>query len=269
MYLELSDGATIGYELTGEGETIVLIPGILGNTGTFAGILKYVNAPYRFLSVEYAGQGKTRIAGRKQKQQYAVARHIDDLQCLLEYLKIDKCHIVGLSFGSLLAVEMAARMADRAKSLVLLSSLICNDTAHYSNWAQFWSDCSHDCDRLTKIGIGLLFSEKYLQAHPDQYTQLKEIYSQLSPENLLAFRNNLQTGPVYDVKNTFLKLQCPVRIIHGEEDIIHPVWELRAWLKQAGKSSLLHTLPDTAHALHVEQPELVAEEMRQFWMSKH
>ncbi|HOW57824.1 MAG TPA: alpha/beta hydrolase [Smithellaceae bacterium] len=268
MYLELSDGATIGCELTGEGETIIFIPGILGNTRTFDGMLKYINGSYRCLSVEYAGQGKTRIAGRKEKEQYAVAGHVGDLQRLLKYLKIDKCHIVGLSFGSLLAVELAARMAGKAKSLVLLSSLICNDTAHYKNWAQFWSDCSSDADRLTKIGIGLLFSEKYLQAHPDQYTQLKEIYSQLSPENLLAFRHNLKTGPEYDIKNTFSRLQCPVRIIHGEEDIIHPVWELRAWLKQTGKSSLLHALPDTAHALHVEQPELIAREMRQFWISK-
>jgi pimeloyl-ACP methyl ester carboxylesterase len=50
----------------------------------------------------------------------SVAQHADDMVAVLDALQLDRIHVIGMSMGGFIAVDLATRCPDRVKSLVLV-----------------------------------------------------------------------------------------------------------------------------------------------------
>jgi pimeloyl-ACP methyl ester carboxylesterase len=264
MEFKTKDQATLMVEITGEGEPILLLPGILGSTATYAGVIPKLENRYRCIAVEYVAQTQTGLCGRKTEAEFSPASHADDIEGVLKALDVEECHIVGLSYGSVIAQELAKRRGSQVKSLTLLAALLNNRTLHYRNWAALWHDCSFDLDRFTRIGLGLLFSEAHLASLGDPFETMRSFYAQFTEDNLVAFRFNLANAVAYPVQEVFPTLTCPVCLIHGAADVIHPVDDVRAYLATLDRGEILHVLEGVGHGLHAEAPDRVSEILLNF-----
>ena len=90
------NGTSLAYDLTGQGAPVVLISG--GGTLDKRGWDEQLNAlAAHHLVVRYDIRG----IGRSARPAAAFSPS-HDLRALLEFLRIDKAHLVGLSFGGLL-----------------------------------------------------------------------------------------------------------------------------------------------------------------------
>ncbi len=264
MQFNISNDTTIGYEIYGEGKPLLFLPGILGSTKTYDLVLGDLPKSRTCILIENTGQGETTFPQNCDPEYFCVEQHTSNVISLLEHLEIDELDIVGLSYGSVIAINLAKHLGKRVDKIVLLAALLCNKTAHYKNWNTLWGDCSYDLDNFTRIGLGLLFSEDFLALMEDPFTTMRESYAAFTQKHMIAFRNNLKSASSFDIPPAFESLEQDILCIHGETDVIHPIHELRNYLEKVGKKNILDMIPDAGHGLHVEVPEIVGNKIANY-----
>ncbi len=93
------------------GPHVVLVHGGPGAAGHMAPIARRLAHGARVLEPFQRSSGGAPLT---------VRRHIEDLRALLDAERIDRAHVVGSSWGAMLALAFAADHPDRARSLVLI-----------------------------------------------------------------------------------------------------------------------------------------------------
>ena len=106
------------YQVTGRGEPVVLIPG-LGSTGVVWDTIESDLAQtYCVIRIDNRGIGQS----VSKRHPITIRDYSADILELLDYLQIDCVHIVGLSFGGVVAQCFAVQHSSRVSKLVLISS---------------------------------------------------------------------------------------------------------------------------------------------------
>ena len=109
------------YEIAGKGPTIVFIHGSFGDR-RFWDFQMSLSKKYRVLRYDLRGFGKSALP--KEEEVY---RDCDDLLALLNYLKIEKAHICGLSYGSFIAIDFALAYPQKCLSLIPIGPRVAGD----------------------------------------------------------------------------------------------------------------------------------------------
>ena len=110
----IADGE-IHYEVAGEGHPLILVSGLNGVARYWEPQIAAFSARYRVITYDQRGTG---TSDHKQRE-FSIDQMTRELVALMDALKIDRAHIVGLStggaIGQTLAIEYpAARRAPRA-----------------------------------------------------------------------------------------------------------------------------------------------------------
>jgi len=264
MYLKIAAGYEIYYEEYGQGFPVLFLPGILGDRLTFQSIINRLKAHYRCIPVELAGQGSTIIDSRHLKDNFSIDEHTEAIRFLIKSLDLSKINIIGLSFGSIVAVNFAYKYKDVVDKICLLGALLVNKTNRYQNWNILWELCSNNLDLLARLSIGLVYSENFLKKTPNLFDLTKERLGILKANQLQAFRWNIQHARSFDMQKPFNEINSSVLCIHGQEDIIHPIEELKSFIKNK-KNVELFTIPKVGHGLHVEAPEIISKRIQEYF----
>jgi len=107
----------IAYQLSGDGEAIVLVHGFPSESyhWELLGIINSLNADFKILSYDVRGHGNSyKPVG---KENYGIGL-IDDIAFLLDKEGIDKATIVGHSMGGMIALKFASRYPERTRAVV-------------------------------------------------------------------------------------------------------------------------------------------------------
>jgi pimeloyl-ACP methyl ester carboxylesterase len=108
-------GAKLYFEMAGKGKTVVLIHGGLADSrlwdDQFAEFAKY----FRVIRYDLRGFGKSDFPAKEFS-------HVGDLHALLNYLKIDRASLVGVSLGGLIAADFTILHSEMVEKLILTSS---------------------------------------------------------------------------------------------------------------------------------------------------
>src|SRR5688572_11194888 len=117
MFAELSD-VRCYYELLGSGDPLVLIPGV-GKTCTLwdCGLTSDLSRSFSLILLDNRGMGRSLP---KRPAQNLGDLAVDVVE-LLDHLGLDRAHVLGLSFGGLLAQQVAIDHPSRVDRLVLVS----------------------------------------------------------------------------------------------------------------------------------------------------
>jgi pimeloyl-ACP methyl ester carboxylesterase len=123
----LSGGLKIWYEsISPEGPlkgTVLLIMGDGGDALIWPPkfVRAFVDSGYQVIRYDHRGTGmSTRIENWDRKNPYTIADMAGDAVAVLDALKIQQAHIVGLSMGGMVAQEIAINHPDRVASLTLM-----------------------------------------------------------------------------------------------------------------------------------------------------
>src|SRR5712692_9898391 len=107
--------AELYYESTGEGEPLLLVPGLGGQGVFWAQQVKDFARDFRVIVHDHRGTG----ASTHSRIRYSVEQMADDVLQLMDALKIDSAHFVGHSTGGAIGQVIAQDHPERLKSLVL------------------------------------------------------------------------------------------------------------------------------------------------------
>lgn len=105
----------------GKGFPVLLVHGFVSNSQVNwvnTGWVKLLTSNgYRVIAFDNRGHGKSRKF--YNETDYSLAIMAADAIALLDYLKIDKCHIIGYSMGARISVQLALGQARRLAKIIL------------------------------------------------------------------------------------------------------------------------------------------------------
>ncbi|WP_263417571.1 alpha/beta fold hydrolase [Terriglobus albidus] len=115
---EVSPGCTMRYLEAGAGYPVVLLHGLLGAADIWRRNLPTLAREYRVIAVD---QLTCERHGWVNEQDADIATSAERLLQLFNRIGIERCHLIGHSYGGSVAVVFAAKYPERVASLVLLA----------------------------------------------------------------------------------------------------------------------------------------------------
>jgi proline iminopeptidase len=188
---------------------------------------------------------------------------------VLDHLKIDTAHFVGLSMGSYSSLQVALNAPARLRSMTLAgvgsgSSLEnldafraqCRATAE-----QFETLGSAEVAKVTREAPGRIpFLVKDPRGHADFYAALARHDAKGSANTMRGFQGGRPS--IYTLTEAITKVTTPALIICGDEDdaCIEPSLFLKKHLPASG----LTFFPKSGHVLNLEEPSLFNAAVERF-----
>ena len=124
--LVLPDGAWLCYSVRGDPEAprLLYINGSMGDMRRPSCEALIAQLERRFRVATYDHRGMGRSAMDTDPAHYSMAGYADDADALLRHLGWDSCHVLGYSFGGMVAQELACRCPTRlaGRALVLAAT---------------------------------------------------------------------------------------------------------------------------------------------------
>ena len=103
----------------GAKETIILLHGMFGNLSLYCfDIAPILSRYYHVVTYDLRGHGNS----SQPKEGYGLKSLANDLYHLMEHLEIEKAHLVGYSYGGLVAMKFAASYGHKVGKLAVIDS---------------------------------------------------------------------------------------------------------------------------------------------------
>lgn len=106
------------YEVHGDGPPLVFVGGLGVDLTVFAPFVAQLARGFRVLTFDHRGAGRT----DKPDIVYSIPMMAEDTAGLMDALGLARAHVVGVSMGGRIAMELAARYPGRVDRLVLIST---------------------------------------------------------------------------------------------------------------------------------------------------
>ncbi len=116
-HLTTDDNVKLYYEDSGSGMPIVFVHEFAGDYRSWESQVRYFARCYRCITYNARGYPPSDVPADGER--YSQDRARDDIRAVLDALKIDKAHIVGLSMGGFAALHFGFTYPQRARSLVV------------------------------------------------------------------------------------------------------------------------------------------------------
>src|SRR5918996_2301736 len=217
-----ANGQTICYEDHGEGEPLLLVPGLAMDTVAWALQVPPFSARHRTVLFDNRDVGQSSMA----QARYDVADMAQDALALADALELDSFHLLGVSMGGAIAQEMALAAPERVRTLTLAVTY-----AGSGRWGRTLSDVwgarVQRMSREERVDELLLFtlSEQFFE-NADGVALLRELMLQNPhPQPPEAFARQLAASSRHDARDRLGSLTMPTHVIGAAYDILVPVWK--------------------------------------------
>ena len=215
------DGVDLAYELGGTGPRVLFCNGSGATIETSRPLLSLVGDDLELLAFDQRGLG----ASGRAPGPYDMARLAADAVGLLDAVGWDTAAVVGVSFGGMVAQELAVTVPDRVGRLALLCTS--------PGGAGGSSYPLHELEALTSeersaARVRLLderFDEDWLDAHPGDRALVGYLASADGddPAEAAGRRAQLEARRGHDVWDRLAAITCPTFIACGRYDRIAPM----------------------------------------------
>ena len=242
------NGQSIAYDDTGgDGLALIFSHGFLMDRTMFDTQVDSFGADYRCICWDERGFGDT-----PANASFTYWDSADDVIALMDHLKIDQAVLLGMSQGGFLSLRAALRYPDRVKALVLIDSGVQVDSPEvlkgYGHMMNHWmSD-----EPLGEVGsyvASLILSEPGLMKKWLAIWEFRDRYSLKYPAETLLTRD--------DITDQVSQIDCPVLILHGEEDQAITIDTAEAMSQKISDCRGLVRVTGAGHASNMTHPEIV------------
>ncbi|MDA9604425.1 alpha/beta hydrolase [Candidatus Pelagibacter sp.] len=168
---------------------------------------------YSIITYDLLGHGKTPF----NREEITLNDFSNQLLSILEFLKIDKCNLIGFSLGSLIALDFASNFQDRLSSLTVIGTTYKRTDEERALVIDRFNQAKLD-KPISKQALKRWFSDDYLKIHPEIYDQFMKILNK-KPEDHLNFLKayKLFANHQDDVKK-IKKISTKTLVMTGSED---------------------------------------------------
>ncbi|MFO1538455.1 MAG: alpha/beta fold hydrolase [Actinomycetota bacterium] len=244
------------YERRGEGPRLLFCNGSGATLATTALLLDPYVARFDVLAHDQRGLGRTDVPPGP----YEMADYAADAVALLDHVGWDRCRVVGVSFGGMVAQELAVTHPERVERLALVCTSPGGAFASYP----LHTLADADPDGAMALRTTLLdtrFTPEYLVAH-DADRMLAEFVTgrRAEPVPEVAQRGmalQLDARSRHDVVDRLGAITCPTFVAAGRYDGIAPPANSEAIASRVRDATL--RVYDGGHMFFVQDPTALPE----------
>lgn len=250
-------GGVISFREAGQGQPLLLLHGMNGNSKSWSHQLRAFSDAYRVVAWDAPGYGESDPVPPDVDAYAAQANH------LLNYLKIDQAYVVGHSMGGVIAQRFCARNLERAKCLVLSGTHWGNAAPADAPLAPKYARRLQDLEKLSPKEYGEMRAQKMLSASlpREVFDLVAEIAAETRREGLL---NGGQMVEKTDNRPLLGSLNLPVLVLTGERDAVVTPQRSEAMMAYLPNARAV-SLPGVGHAPYLEAPEAFNQEIQRFF----
>lgn len=255
----LATGLTLPYVEQGDpaGVPLILLHGYTDSWRSFAGLLKHLPATFRTIALTQRGHGD---AGRP-RQGYHPRDFATDLAAFMDATGIDSAVLVGHSMGSQIAQRFAVEHGGRVRGLVLIgafASLSDNPAVR-----ELWNSTVAAMANPVEPAFVRAFQASTL-ARPVAMAFLSMVVAESLKLPARIWREALAGQMQEDVAPELGRIAAPALVIWGDRDALLPERREQEMLAASIRDARLAVYPGAGHAVHWEEPALVAADIAAF-----
>ena len=211
-------GFKMYYEMYGAGEPLLLLHTNGGSIHKFANQIPFFSSHYKVIAVDSRAQGKS----IDHSDSLTFEMMADDINALLDSLRLDSCYVIGWSDGGINGLVLAMRHPEKVKKLAVTGANLWPDT---TGLIPFIFD-------MIKVG------SDHLRKQP----QTVETKNELKILELDLFEPHITLQQLHSIK-------CPTLVIGGDHDAIPPRHTLL--IAENIPRSYLWIIPESGHSTPV------------------
>lgn len=244
------NGREIYYEVHGDGaEYLTLLNGLTMSTIGWAGQVPDFAKHYKVLLLDMCGQGQS---AKPEEDIYPLTRQADDVAALLDHLGITRTHVLGISYGGVVAQHFVLRHRARVGKLVLTDTLACSDAATSSLWdALVMAQAAGGAGLRFRVMLPLTFGSTFMVAAAKMIPAV-EAADALVPWYCVKALSEALTG--FDMRPHYKDFAVETLVMVGEEDRFTPPYQARM-IADAIPGAKHRILAGVGHAPTFENPK--------------
>jgi len=251
-------GHAVAYERIGHGPVLVLLHGFTQDSRVWRPQLESLSDQFTLIAWDAPGAGQS----PDPPETFGMSDWARSLAGLLDACGVQQAHILGLSWGGLLAQEFTRHYAERVLSLVLADT--------YAGWkgslpepipqerlAACLQDASLPASDFVRKYLPGMFSES--PSHEIQ-EQLARIMADFHP---LGFRLMATALAHADTRDLLPHIRVPTLLVWGDADQRAPL-SVAYQLRDALPTARLAVIPRAGHVSNLEAPTQFNAAVRAF-----
>jgi pimeloyl-ACP methyl ester carboxylesterase len=254
-------GLSVAYERAGDGPPMILLHGFTHDSRAWRPQLQSLADQFTVIAWDAPGAGHS----PDPPETFGIGDWADCLAAFFDAVGVDSAHIVGLSWGGLLAQEFYRRHAARVRSLVLADT--------YAGWSgslpepvpkERLAACLRDASRppaefVARYLPGMFSASPRLEVRDE----LGRIMSEFHP---LGFRLMATALARADTRDLLPTIRVPTLLIWGDADARSPL-AVAHQLHDAIPGARLAVIPGAGHVSNLEDPVRFDAQVRAFCLS--
>ncbi|MBL8342510.1 MAG: alpha/beta fold hydrolase [Rubrivivax sp.] len=214
-------------DVRGEGDAIVFIHGLGGSMNAWTPLLPAL-ARWRCVRPELPGAGRSRKAyalgeATPHRGQLGAETHANAVLRVCEALGIARAHLVGHSFGTIIALHVAAKEPSRVRSLALFGAMAEPVPAQRENMrARAATARDQGAQGMFDIAEGIsqfALSPSTRETQPVTVAYVRDSIAAQDPEGFA--RNCIALAEAQAARLELI--HCPTLIVNGDEDQVTPL----------------------------------------------
>lgn len=244
----------------GEGEPVLLITGWTISSAVFTSVADLYLPHLRVIAYDHRGSGRS----GPWPAPVSMAMLAADAARVLEERGVEAAHVVGLSMGAMVALELAVRMPTRVKSLVLVGGTPGGPLAAVPSPGaalRAVADVARDSVVRRELSpASVLFSPRFRREYPDRVEELTRPFLLHRPPPWTTMAQTLATS-CFSRHASLGRVVAPTLVVHGTADVMSPV-ENAAILARGIPGAELLLVRGAGHAVPLESADHCAGKLR-------
>ena len=244
------NGVRLFYEIEGDGEPVVLIPGFAAGRWIWFKQTEDLSRKFRVITFDPRGVS----ASDKPEGAQTIGLLADDLAQLLLKVGVQSAHIVGASFGGFVAQEFALKYPAMTRKLVLCCTSF-GGPNHVApepeTLAALASTKLLNSEERMRANLLLAFTPEYVQTQAAEVDLIVHLRATNEvPEHI--YLSQLQAAVSFKAESRLQQITSQTLVLSGDADVIVPV---RNSINLAGRiqGATLCLIHGGSHTFFIEQ----------------
>jgi pimeloyl-ACP methyl ester carboxylesterase len=267
-HLTTDDEIKLYYEEVGSGIPIVFVHEFAGDSRSYEMQIRYFGQRYRCIAFNARGYPPSDVP--ESGEAYSQERARDDVRAVLDALRIDKAHIVGLSMGGFAVLHFGFTYPDRTRSLVIAG---CGYGAAPDKRAQFAAEAEAAAKSFEQSGMAKAAEAyalgptrvQFQNKDPRGWREFADQLAEHSTEGSARTMRGVQARrpSLFELVDKMKTISAPTLIMTGDED--WPCLEPGLLMKRTIPSAALVVMPNAGHTINLEDPTAFNQHIAEFF----
>ncbi|HHT55062.1 MAG TPA: alpha/beta hydrolase [Acholeplasma sp.] len=250
------NGMNLYYEIKGDlnsNKVVAFFNGVMASTSSWEYVIPvFEKLGFKIILHDFKGQ----LRSDKPEGPYTFVEHASEAKALFDYLKIEKIHLIGTSYGSEVAMRFSLMYPSFVETLSIIDGVSELDEVlegFINNW-EYLLDLN-DGEKFFLGMAPIIYGNRYYKENKQLLKERAAKFKKVDPSYFKGQRILYETFK-NDVNMTeeIVKIKTPTLVIVGEDDLLKRV-KFSEIIANTIPNTEYFVIPNCGHVAIFESPE--------------